>query len=113
MEYEFEDVEHMWAEVENMLDSPGWQGYIIPSLNEVVRSCTEALVSPIRGPVSEDFLRGQVAMANKLLILLPMKLQEHRDKQREQIDLFGPDGQPVGTGDPYGANPGEGQPSAT
>ena len=110
MEYQFESEEHLWAEVQNMLDSPGWLGYVIPSLLQVERADMAALVAAKRGDIPEDFLRGRIALANSLLVLLPAKLREFKERKAKQ-ELLGPDGQPVGTGDPYhGDNPGDGQP---
>jgi hypothetical protein len=110
VEYQFEDQSHMWAEVQNMLDSPGWVGYIVPSLNEILRSDLAALMAAKRGETPDDYLRGRIALANNLLTLLPIKVREFREKQAQQ-ELFGPDGQPIGQGEPYGDNPGPGQPA--
>jgi hypothetical protein len=114
VEYQFESQDQMWAEVQNMLDSPGWMGYIVPSLEHILKTDTSALSAQKRGETPDDFLRGEISLANKLLYLLPLKVQEIRDqrqKDSEKQGLIGPDGQPVGTGDPYGDNPGDGQPA--
>lgn len=107
----FENTEQMWAAVEFMLDTPGWKGYIVPSLEELMRADMSALAAMRRGDVPDDFLRGRISLANRLLHSLWQELKEYKEATNNR-DLLGPDGQPVSVGDPYGENPSDGQPDA-
>lgn len=109
MDYPFDTEDHLWSAVEELLGSPGWSGYVVPSLEATMRADMIALASSKRGEIADDFLRGRIDLANTLLNLLPAKVKEYRERGTK-IEVVGADGQPVASGSPYDEANSDGQP---